>query len=150
MSISGLRLRKLLIQLRKQAPFFELNFSKIYFNFYETYISKNNYLGVVLVLRNPPLSVTAFNTSSSSIMVTWTPLTPESVPGILLGYVLRITKADNANTSNFRELEHGLGTRKNVTNLEVYTLYIIYVAGYTRKGNGSFRAAQSWTDEGGR
>lgn len=83
-------------------------------------------------------------------MVRWELLTPASVPGILLGYVLRIEKAEDPDTSNFTVFKiDPLINQKNMTELEVYTLYIIYVAGYTRKGNGSFRAAQSWTDEGG-
>ena len=83
-------------------------------------------------------------------MARWELLTPASVPGILLGYVLWIEEADDSDTSNFTVFKiDPLINQKNVTELEVYTLYIIYVAGYTRKGNGSFRAAQSWTDEGG-
>ena len=71
------------------------------------------------------------------------------MPGILLGYVLRIIKAADSNASNFREIEHDLSTSKNITNLETYTLYKISVAGYTRVGIGNFSEAQSWTDEGG-
>lgn len=78
-------------------------------------------------------------------MVKWEPITPASVPGILLGYVLWIGKASNFTLFKIDPLI----TQRNVTDLEVYTLYSIYVAGYTRKGNGSFRATQSWTDEGG-
>ena len=71
------------------------------------------------------------------------------MPGILLGYVLRIIKADDTNSSNFREIEHDLSTRRNISNLETYTLYKISVAGYTRMGIGNFSETQSWTDEGG-
>lgn len=95
------------------------------------------------------MQLTAFNTSNSSILVTWQDITSSSVPGILLGYVLRIIKAADSNASNFREIEHDLSTSKNITNLETYTLYKISVAGYTRVGIGNFSEAQSWTDEGG-
>ena len=104
---------------------------------------------IVLVPRAPPLQVTAFNTSNSSILVTWQDITSSSVPGILLGYVLRISKADDTNFSNFREIEHDSSTNKTVTDLETYTLYKISVAGYTRVGIGNFSETQSWTDEGG-
>ena len=59
-----------------------------------------------LVPRAPPLQVTAFNTSNSSILVTRQDITSSSVPGILLGYVLPIKKADDTNSSKFREIQH--------------------------------------------
>ena len=102
-----------------------------------------------LVPRAPPLQVTAFNTSNSSILVTWQDLTSSIVPGILLGYIVRIIKADDTNSSNFREMEHDLSTRRNISNLETYTLYKISVAGYTRVGVGNFSETLSFTDEGG-
>ena len=76
-------------------------------------------------------------------------MTASSVPGILLGYVLRIIRADDTNASNFRELENNLTTNRNITNLEIYTLYNISVAGYTRAGTGNFSETQCWTDEEG-
>lgn len=108
------------------------------------------YCHMFLVPRAPPLQVNASNSSSSSILVTWQRITSSSVPGILVGYVLRIIKADDTNASNFRELEHDLSTSRNITNLETYTLYNVSVAGYTRVGIGNFSEAQSWTDEGGK
>ena len=107
------------------------------------------YRSSFLVPRAPPLQVSAFNTSTSSILVTWQDITSSSVPGVLLGYVLRIIEADETNASNVREIEHDLSTSKNITSLETYTLYRISVAGYTRVGIGNFSETQSWTDEGG-
>ena len=102
-----------------------------------------------LVPKAPPLHVTAFNSSATSIMVTWQNLTSSTVPGILLGYVLRYIKADDGNVALELEVKLDLRTYYNITNLEAYTLYNISVAGYTRTGAGNLSFTQSWTDEGG-
>jgi len=101
------------------------------------------------VPKAPPLQVTAFNSSSTSIMVTWQNLTASTVPGILLGYVLRYIKADDDNAALVLEVKLDLRTYYDVTHLEAYTLYNISVAGYTRTGAGNLSFTQSWTDEGG-
>ena len=126
----------------------------MYYSCFVTYHLRNGfvvcaYRFTFLVPGAPPPQVTAFNTSNSSIFVTWQDITSSSVPGILLGYVVRIIQADDTNLSNFREIEHDLSTRRNISNLETYTLYNISVAGYTRVGIGKFSETQSWTDEGG-
>ena len=99
--------------------------------------------------RAPPLQVIAFNSSTTSIMVTWQNLSAATVPGILLGYVVSYVKADDINAANLREVKQDLKTYRSITNLEAYTLYNISVAGYTRTGTGNFSLTQSWTDEGG-
>ena len=62
---------------------------------------------------------------------------------------MRYIKANDPDVLNFIEIKHDLNTYINITNLELYTLYNISVAGYTRTGAGNFIETQSWTDEGG-
>ena len=94
--------------------------------------------------------MTAFSSSVTSILVTWQSISQSTIPGILLGYVVRYIKAIAPDVLNFIEIKHDLSTYRNITNLEVYTLYNISVAGYTRTGAGNFSETQSWTDEGGK
>ena len=105
---------------------------------------------IFLVPRAPPLQVTAFNSSVTSILVTWQSISQSTIPGVLLGYVVRYIKANEPDVLNFIEIKHDLNTYRNITNLEPYTLYNISVAGYTRPGAGNFSETQSWTDEGGK
>ena len=100
--------------------------------------------------RAPPFEVTAFNSSATSILVTWQSISQSTIPGVLLGYVVRYIKASDADVLSFIEIKHDLNTYKEITNLEQYTLYNISVAGYTRTGAGNFSETQSWTDEGGK
>ena len=48
-----------------------------------------------------------------------------------------------------RELENNLSTNRNITDIGIYTLFNISVAGYTRVGTANFSETQCWTDEEG-
>lgn len=86
----------------------------------------------------PPINVTAYNTSSTSIKVTWQPIPPDHVNGILLGYHViyrRINKfGDNISVVTV----NGTVLHTELTGLGKYKLYSIQVAGRTLVGLGNF------------
>ena len=81
-----------------------------------------------------PQNVTGYNTSSTSIIVSWDEVPPDQQNGIITGYTITYqsqTQNDNGNVSagpNDRQ--------KNITGLKEYVDYNIRVFASTVKGNG--------------
>ena len=107
-----------------------------------------------LAPTSPPLNVTALNTSSTSIFVTWSPPPSDNIPGILLGYEVSYTPSEpeiSHNSSTIRRVMLcSCNTSIELTNLTVYEPYNITVAAFTSAGIGNdSEIRQIWTDEEG-
>ncbi|XP_048584867.1 protein sidekick-1 [Nematostella vectensis] len=94
----------------------------------------------------PPPNVIAYNTSSTSIAVSWQHIPEGHVHGILLGYHVFVTPYSNVTPSVYV-----IGpTKYNVMigNLGKYTEYHISVAGFTLPGTGNVsEIVTTYTDE---
>ncbi|XP_027035835.1 protein sidekick-2-like [Pocillopora damicornis] len=84
----------------------------------------------------PPGNVRSYNTSSRSIFVSWTRPNKSEIHGVLKGYEISYTPADNANATRKVMLCH-LNTSYELTRLRIFTLYNITVAAFTIKGIGN-------------
>lgn len=87
---------------------------------------------------HPPSNVTAYNTSSTSINVTWQPIPPDHLNGILLGYHVRYWRADKPNDNISVAVANRTVLNTELTGLGKYKLYSIQVAGRTVAGVGNF------------
>ena len=87
---------------------------------------------------HPPSNVTAYNTSSTSINVTWQRIPPDHVNGILLGYHVRYWRADKPNDNISVAVANRTVLNTELTGLGKYKLYSIQVAGRTVAGVGNF------------
>lgn len=102
----------------------------------------------IIVPLLPPGNVTAYNTSSTSILVTWTRPKESSIQGELLGYEITFTPAWGNASNTRRVMLCYRNTSYNLTRLLVYTPYNITVAAFTKVGIGNESdIKQTWTDE---
>ena len=93
----------------------------------------------------PPLSVMAYNTSSTSIMVTWQP--PQSTNGIIRGYQVNYTSSGGTWTTSV--VDTGVINSIVLTNLSIYTTYTIFVRARTvTLGNSSTSIFVSTNEDG--
>ena len=88
------------------------------------------------VPSHPPLNVTAFNTSSSSLYVQWTSIPSELIPGILLGYRLFYWKIGEPSSVKDVRFNNSV-LDAELKDLQEHTEYCIQLAGFTRIGNGN-------------
>lgn len=107
---------------------------------------------IFLVPSQAPNVSEIFNTSSTSIRVTWEPLSPHFVQGRLLGYRVVYRQVDGENWEKWKAITTGnkeLGT--SITGLKKYGAYVVQVGAFTRKGNGLLsKGYMLRTDEDGR
>ena len=97
-----------------------------------------------------PADIAAWNTSSTSILLSWQPLAdPYYLHGILRGYVITYNRvdgllhADHVNTSqSYLSLELG--------GLDEYVEYRFEVRAFTIKGAGPFSSINCQTDQDGK
>ena len=102
----------------------------------------------VIVPSLPPGNVTAFNTSSTTITVTWSKPRGKSVQGVLLGYEITFTPAWKNASASRRVMLCRRNTTFLLERLLKYTLYNITVAAFTKVGIGKeSEIEQTWTDE---
>ncbi|XP_074610736.1 uncharacterized protein LOC141865386 isoform X1 [Acropora palmata] len=87
------------------------------------------------VPTQPPPNVIAFNKTFSNMFVNWTPISPEFIPGILLGYRLFYRKRTEPQNSKSVIISNG-NLIAELRNLEEDTQYCIQLAGITRIGDG--------------
>ena len=85
-----------------------------------------------------PINVTAYNTSSTSIKVTWQPIPPDHVNGILLGYHVIYRRINKFGDNISMVTVNGTVLHTELTGLGKYKLYSIQVAGRTLVGLGNF------------
>ena len=85
-----------------------------------------------------PINVTAYDTSSTSINVTWQPIPPDHVNGILQGYHVIYRRINNFGDNISMVTVNNTVLHTELTGLGKYKLYSIQVAGRTLVGLGNF------------
>lgn len=94
----------------------------------------------------PPANVTAYNTSSVSIMVFWSQVPKPHRNGHVLGYKVCYKRADTNDSVLYCIAVYALGIE--LGGLKSYTPYWITVLSYTNKGEGpTSEPLLVWTDE---
>ncbi|XP_067028632.1 uncharacterized protein [Acropora muricata] len=88
------------------------------------------------VPTQPPPNVIAFNKTFNNMFVNWTPISPEFVPGILLGYHLFYWKRTEPMESKSVRITND-NLIVELRDLEEDTEYCIQLAGITRIGDGN-------------
>ncbi|XP_022801634.1 protein sidekick-2-like [Stylophora pistillata] len=96
----------------------------------------------VVVLRTkedvpskPPSNITAQGTNSTSIRVTWSPIDKHDIRGELRGYLVQYKEAWTQ--ESYYNMSVGpLVSSVLLKGLKVFTMYRIYLAGFTRAGVG--------------
>ena len=93
------------------------------------------------VPSSPPTVITANNTSSTAVIVTWQPLAKEHRNGLLLGYKV-FSKSIIQHARRRRSVELQSQVAANTTSIEIqyllkYTIYCIRVLAYNRVGDGN-------------
>lgn len=95
--------------------------------------------------------MTAFNTSSTSINVTWEPVPDDHVNGIVLGYRLFYKQADKA-INDFSNLTVNSSIFDiEINGLKFYTKYELRLLAFTMVGDGNIsEPVNCMTDEDGK
>ena len=93
-----------------------------------------------------PVLVKAVNTSSTSIILKWTEISPENYGGILLGYRIYYRPADTKKKTKVIELSTTTFTY-HLTDLFLWWSYEIRVGAYNRVGIGVTTNVTVQTDE---
>ena len=114
---------------------------------YGSFKERNNYVALLLTFIGPsaaPNITNLFNTSSTTLFVTWLhDIPPEMYNGILIGYQVR-WQGSGASSSVLLGLD---ANSYNITGLNKYTSYNVFVAGRTNGGVGVERKKTVMTDE---
>ena len=106
--------------------------------------------------QGPPLNITATNSSSTSLLITWKPIAKNLQFGFILGYRITYKKEDvdvarrkRRSANNPVEVKEELTW--NLEGLEKFTNYCIQMEGFNSKGSGN---PSDWlcafTDEDGK
>lgn len=96
------------------------------------------FIFAVLVPDHAPINVTAYNTSSTSINVTWQPIPSDHVNGILLGYHVIYRRINKFGDNISMVTVNSTILHTELTGLGKYKLYSLQVAGRTLVGLGNF------------
>lgn len=81
-------------------------------------------------------------------MVTWSPPEESSIQGVLLGYEITFTPAWKNASASRKVMLCKRNTSSELERLNIYTLYNITVAAFTKVGIGKeSEIKQVWTDE---
>lgn len=83
----------------------------------------------------PPLNVSAHNTSSTSVYVQWDAIPKVFIHGILLGYRVFYWKTSDPSAQDLVTLNSDQ-LDADLTSLEKFTEYCIQLVGFTRIGDG--------------
>ena len=83
----------------------------------------------------PPTDIRAYNTSSTSLKVTWNPVPQGYTHGIVLGYMVLYKREKDLN--NWYINITSPVTSVELTDLNKFALYVIKVLAFTIKGNGA-------------
>lgn len=114
-------------------------------------IQKNKSFVLISVPSQPPTDLTAYNTSSTSLQVTWGEVPEGFVHGILQGYRVFYKRTGDKNDSYVNSTTGPNERKLHITGLEKFTAYSLKVLAFTRKGDGAASVNMSvLTDEDGR
>ena len=96
----------------------------------------------------PPPNITAQNTSSTSLEITWQTVPEEFAKAPILGFKLSYRKSDESNTTTVDLCPDE--QRFSLHNLTIFTIYCIQLSAFTRNGNGNMSdCVFGLTDEDG-
>ena len=98
-------------------------------------------------LQAPDL-VTAYNSSSSIVIVKWSKLVKKLFQGKPIGYNITYQSVDLKSVTNFARVNHTKNTT-TLTNLTVYTMYVIKVSAVSSGGTGPSNTVKARTDAEG-
>lgn len=82
----------------------------------------------------PPTDIRAYNTSSTSLTVTWNPVPQGYTHGIVLGYLVFYKRQQDLD-GNFINAS-SLVFSADLEGLDKFTVYVVKVLAFTIKGNG--------------
>ena len=82
----------------------------------------------------PPTDIRAYNTSSTSLTVTWNPVPQGYTHGIVLGYLVFYKRQQDVD-GNFINAS-SLVLSADLEGLDKFTVYVVKVLAFTIKGNG--------------
>ena len=82
----------------------------------------------------PPTDIRAYNTSSTSLTVTWNPVPRGYTHGIVLGYLVFYKRQQDVD-GNFINAS-SLVLSADLEGLDKFTVYVVKVLAFTIKGNG--------------
>ena len=82
----------------------------------------------------PPTDIRAYNTSSTSLTVTWNPVSQGYTHGIVLGYLVFYKRQQDVD-GNFINAS-SLLLSADLEGLDKFTVYVVKVLAFTIKGNG--------------
>ena len=82
----------------------------------------------------PPKDIRAYNTSSTSLTVTWNPVSQGYTHGIVLGYLVFYKRQQDVD-GNFINAS-SLLLSADLEGLDKFTVYVVKVLAFTIKGNG--------------
>ncbi|XP_076856634.1 protein sidekick-2 isoform X2 [Brachyhypopomus gauderio] len=83
-----------------------------------------------------PTNISAFATTSSSILVRWSEVPEPDRNGLILGYKVVYKEKDSESAVQFRSVEGNVSHSVQLTGLGKYILYEIQVLAFTRIGDG--------------
>ncbi|XP_074627543.1 uncharacterized protein LOC141885641 [Acropora palmata] len=89
------------------------------------------------VPSHPPINIIAYNTSSTSINVTWLPVPANHMNGIILGYRVLYRREDKPLAGFDNVTLNSSSFHVEITDLEFFTKYEIRLFGFTIAGDGS-------------
>jgi protein sidekick len=92
---------------------------------------------LLLVPGQPPHIVSVYNTSSTSLRVTWLPIPEKYLYGQLLGYRVFYKDTTTTNTSDYLSVDVGPDALEaDITGLVKYRDHVVQVSGFNRQGEG--------------
>lgn len=96
----------------------------------------------------PPPNITAYNTSSTSLEITWEAVPEEFAKAQILGFKLSYRKVEESNATTFGLCPEEF--RFSLHNLTIFTNCCIQLSAFTRNGNGNMSdCVFGLTDEDG-
>ena len=103
----------------------------------------------VSVPSYPPINLTTFNTSSTSIHVQWGPVPKEHVNGVLRGYHVIFKESRSSVTDVTIVTVDNATLSVELKNLSEFREYLIHVSGFTVAGDGNASMDLCLTDQDG-
>ena len=101
---------------------------------------------LVSVPSLPPTDVSGYNTSSSTIRISWKAIPTAYRHGIMRGYYIEYSLKGSGIWEELIVCPNQLSA--NITELSAYREYEIMISGFTFKGNGSVsESVFIWTDQ---
>lgn len=103
---------------------------------------------IIVAPRVAPENITAFNTSSTSLRVTWQPISTQDLRGILRAYRVYYIEQETYFTRSLRNVTVDSSTLEvELVDLYKFTIYSVYVVARTNKDGVSSEKVNISTDE---